>query len=87
MKYTEALSMGLAPDIDAWIHKWHTNEFGDVPIHEALGFSREEYSLFVESPQYLYHIERNVFFKLGVAGSPGMTPEEYKRNRSAQHEY
>lgn len=52
--YVEACLRGEAiwTDIDDWVDAWH--ESGeDIDLHEFLGMSWDEYSLWVERPQAL----------------------------------
>jgi hypothetical protein len=47
----------LADDIDDFIGYWHNNQ-GNLPLHEFLGMTEEEYSLWVGDPDVLPHIAR-----------------------------
>lgn len=38
--------------VEDWIARWHESE-GDEPLHAILGFSFDEYALYVEKPQFL----------------------------------
>jgi hypothetical protein len=39
-------------EIDEWIQRWHASD-NEEPLHDWLGMTWEEYSLFVEKPQFL----------------------------------
>lgn len=43
-------------DIDDFIDLWHKTDTG-CSLHEYLGMSWEEYSLWLENPELAYHIE------------------------------
>ena len=42
-------------DLDDFIDRWHESEDGR-PIHQYLGFTRDEYALWVEQPEALKFI-------------------------------
>lgn len=44
-------------EIDDYVDAWHDG-IQDVPLHEYLGFSPEEYSLWLSEPDMLAHIVR-----------------------------
>jgi hypothetical protein len=45
----------LADEIDDFVDVWHESEVG-VPLHEFLGFTHDEYALWVERPDSLKFI-------------------------------
>ncbi len=55
--YIELCLEGLADltDIDDYIEKWHLSDL-NVPIHDYLGMTRDEYALWVEKPEALRFI-------------------------------
>jgi hypothetical protein len=42
----------LAGDIDDWVDEWHDGA-DTRPLHESLGFTEDEYALWVEQPSVL----------------------------------
>lgn len=42
----------LADEIDDFIDRWHDDDT-DMELHDYLGLTRQEYSLFVEHPDYV----------------------------------
>jgi hypothetical protein len=48
----------LADDIDDFIDRWHAGP-SDQELHDFLGLSREEYSLWLRNPEALPHIARS----------------------------
>lgn len=58
MSYIEDLEDGFCEvtDIDDYVEAWHENYFdedGYEKLHDALGFSYEEYTSWVEDSDYL----------------------------------
>jgi len=53
-RYVDAVLEGLAlwTDIEHHVEQWHASDSGEE-LHEFLGFSWEEYALWVERPQAL----------------------------------
>ena len=45
----------LPDDIDDFVDKWHESD-SDLPIHEYLGMTRDEYLSWVKDPSVLLHI-------------------------------
>lgn len=53
LTFLTAVSLGKATedDIDDWVERWHTNpELSDIPLHEYLGMTREEYYQWAKDP-------------------------------------
>lgn len=46
------LGIALTSEIDDEVDQWH-NEPSDIELHEFLGFSEDEYDLWVSSPEFL----------------------------------
>ena len=60
-------------DLDEFIERWHESDDGR-PIHKYLGFSRDEYALWVEQPEALKFILFSK--KFGVATHEAMNWNE-----------
>ena len=45
-------------NIDFYIERWHNGDGGDKPLHEYLGFSKEDYGHWLKYPNSLHQILR-----------------------------